>query len=65
MAFLEQRFPAVKVMLDDTVIQTGASIKVYMNRLTQGDSIIFLICPAFLESHWCMYEPDNCFASFS
>jgi formylglycine-generating enzyme required for sulfatase activity len=54
--FIEKYFPWVKVMLDDTVIQTGASIKAYMDRLTQGNHIIFLLSPEFLESHWCMYE---------
>lgn len=55
-AFVEQHFPHVQVMLDEKAIPTGASIKTYMDRLTRGHYIIFLLSPEFLESHWCMYE---------
>lgn len=55
-AHVAQHFPWVKVVLDETGLRTGASIKAYMDRLTQGDHIIFLLSPAFLDSPWCMYE---------
>ena len=53
---IEMHFPFLQVMLDDKEIRTGASIKAFMNRLTKGNYIIFLISPAFLKSDWCMYE---------
>lgn len=55
-ALIELHFPFLHVMLDTKEVRTGASIKAYMDRLTQGNYIIFLLSPAFLESHWCMYE---------
>jgi formylglycine-generating enzyme required for sulfatase activity len=55
-AHVERHFPWVKVAMDVTELHTGASIKAYMDRLTKGDHIIFLLSPAFLESPWCMYE---------
>jgi formylglycine-generating enzyme required for sulfatase activity len=55
-AHVEEHFLWVHAVLDETGIPTGASIQAYMDRLTKGNYIIFLLSPAFLESHWCMYE---------
>ncbi len=55
-ALIEKTFPFLQVMLDTKEVRTGASIKSYMDRLTQGNYIIFLLSPEFLDSHWCMYE---------
>ncbi len=54
--FIQQRFPHIKVYWDETELNAGASIKDYMDKLTQGDYIIFVISQEFLESRNCMYE---------
>lgn len=55
-AFVEAAFPHVEVVYDEKGVQTGGDIRDYMAKLTEGDYIIFLIGPDFLDSHWCMYE---------
>ncbi len=54
--YLEEAFPHLRVVWDEEELNTGASISAYMDRLTKGDFIIFILSPAFLESPWCMYE---------
>ena len=55
-AFVEAAFPHLEVVYDERGVQTGGDIRDYMAKLTEGDYIIFLIGPDFLDSHWCMYE---------
>jgi hypothetical protein len=54
--FIRQTFPSVKVLSDEEELKNGDSIKAYMDRLTKGDYIIFVLSAEFLESPWCMYE---------
>lgn len=53
---VQEQFPWLKVNIDETEVPTGGSIRKYMDRLTQGNYIVFLLSPGSLESSWCMYE---------
>jgi hypothetical protein len=54
--FIESEFKHLSVVFDDKGVPTGGDIRDYMEQLTKGDYIIFLIGAGFLESQWCMYE---------
>lgn len=54
--FIEKEFEHLSVVFDEKGVPTGGDIRDYMEQLTQGDFIIFLIGPEFLDSQWCMYE---------
>jgi hypothetical protein len=55
-SFIEIEFDDLSVVFDEKGVPTGGDIRDYMEQLTQGDYIIFLIGPEFLESQWCMFE---------
>lgn len=53
--FIEQKYHYT-VIWDESGIDTGDDIRAYMDRLSKGANIIFLIGPNFLASPYCMYE---------
>lgn len=45
-----------KVIWDENGIDTGDDIRAFMDKLSQGTNIIFVISKEFLKSPFCMYE---------